>query len=117
MHIDRSRAAEVGRDTVRILDEGGYRSPSGAWVDLRALLERAVRETQEYPPNCRVENNIDRGNPPTIAVENGTPSIGARMTRCRRTTSSTLRRCRSFERMKATCSNSRGLRRCSPVRP
>src|SRR5512132_2052510 len=70
MHIDRSRAAEVGRDTVRILDEGGYRSPSGAWVDLRALLERAVRETQEYPPNCRVENNIDRGNPPTIAVEN-----------------------------------------------
>jgi uncharacterized protein (TIGR02452 family) len=51
MLLPRDRAAELGQETVRILEAGSYRSPAGKVVDLRDLLRRAVAGTRSYPPD------------------------------------------------------------------
>jgi uncharacterized protein (TIGR02452 family) len=48
--MDRALAAQLGKETVRILSKGAYDAPSGRRVDLRDAVERAVRGTVEYPP-------------------------------------------------------------------
>lgn len=68
--ISFERAAELARETVQILDQGGYRAASGGWVDLRPALERCVRNTVEYSPDVQVDDVLDRGAPQGVAVEN-----------------------------------------------
>jgi uncharacterized protein (TIGR02452 family) len=49
--MNRRQAAEVAEDTRRILDAGGYRAPSGTWVDIAEAVSRAVAGTRSYPPD------------------------------------------------------------------
>jgi uncharacterized protein (TIGR02452 family) len=44
----RSEAARLGKETVAILDAGGYAGPAG-WVDLREVIANAVNGTRDYP--------------------------------------------------------------------
>ena len=50
MYLNRNRAAELGQETVRIIEAGGYRAPSGAAIDMRDALRRAQAGTRSYPP-------------------------------------------------------------------
>lgn len=54
MHLDRARAAKLGRDTVQILQVGAYMAPSGHTVDLHDAIAGAVANTQTYPPGQEV---------------------------------------------------------------
>jgi uncharacterized protein (TIGR02452 family) len=50
MSMKRSRAAELGRDTVRILEAGHYTAQTGDVVPIADLLRCAVQGTCSYPP-------------------------------------------------------------------
>jgi uncharacterized protein (TIGR02452 family) len=52
MHINRDRAAALGRETVEILERGSYTSHTGQMVHLAELVRRAVESTLSYPPNA-----------------------------------------------------------------
>jgi len=49
--MPRQRAAELGQETVNILEAGRYQSPNGTWVDIRDLVRHAVEGTRSYPPD------------------------------------------------------------------
>ena len=38
MYMNRERAAELGQETLRIIEAGRYTAPSGKIVDLREML-------------------------------------------------------------------------------
>jgi uncharacterized protein (TIGR02452 family) len=48
--MKRTTAAELGRDTVRILEAGRYTNPAGESVEVADALARAVEGTVSYPP-------------------------------------------------------------------
>lgn len=48
--MKRSTAADLGRDTVRILEARHYTNPAGDVVDIGDLLDQAVQGTRSYPP-------------------------------------------------------------------
>jgi uncharacterized protein (TIGR02452 family) len=50
-YMDRTQAAELGRETVRILEQGGYSTATGRLVQLAPSIEHAVGGTQSYPPD------------------------------------------------------------------
>lgn len=79
--MDRDLAERLGRETVNILREGTYTSPSGHAVDLRAALARSVGGTVEYPGTSPGEGRPNPRNANTaIAVENATVlEVGRRM--------------------------------------
>jgi uncharacterized protein (TIGR02452 family) len=77
MHIDRERAAQLGRDTVRILDAGGYTAPSGHSVDLRVLIAHAVAATRTYPPSAVVPVSTTEQHATLITVTNETTLAAA----------------------------------------
>ena len=54
MQIDRDHAAQLGRETVRILQAGRYQTASGATVDIQEPLTKAVRATISYPPEAHI---------------------------------------------------------------
>lgn len=53
MPIDRTRAAELGRETLQIVRDGAYQTPSGRVVDLRSVIAHACANTQTYPPDWK----------------------------------------------------------------
>lgn len=40
----------VAKETLKILDAGGFGAPSGEWVSLQPALEQAVASTRLYTP-------------------------------------------------------------------
>jgi uncharacterized protein (TIGR02452 family) len=78
MSMKRSRAAELGRDTVRILRAGRYEAPSGAVVDIADALRRAVADTVTYPPDERTPNVPTGDKQTTIEVANVSTLAAAR---------------------------------------
>jgi len=50
MQIDRTRAAQIGRETVQILKAGRYKTASGTTIDIRDALKKAIHGTVSYPP-------------------------------------------------------------------
>ena len=42
---------EIARDTLQILDQGGYQAPDGPYVDLASLLAACVENTECYDPD------------------------------------------------------------------
>lgn len=78
MNLDRMRAAELGRDTVRILHEGIYTAPSGGTVDLHEAMAHARVETQTYPPDREVPQTTHRQHATAITVGNETTLSAAR---------------------------------------
>lgn len=53
MPIDRTLAAELGRETLQIVRDGAYQAPSGRVVDLRSAIAQARANTQTYPPDWK----------------------------------------------------------------
>jgi uncharacterized protein (TIGR02452 family) len=51
MLMNRSLAAELGRQTLQILAAGRYTAPSGAAIDIADPLRKAVEGTVSYPPD------------------------------------------------------------------
>lgn len=78
VNLDRMRAAELGRDTVRILHEGTYMAPSGRTVDLHEAIARARAETQTYPPDREALLTTHRQHATEITVTNETTLTAAR---------------------------------------
>lgn len=52
--MNRGHRAELGRDTLTVIESGCYRLPAGGSVSLQADLERLRRETVVYTPEALV---------------------------------------------------------------
>jgi uncharacterized protein (TIGR02452 family) len=74
--MSRTRAAELGRETLRILEAGHYRTEAEDVVELGDLLRAAVEGTRSYPPDepipgvgpGREETRIEVANESTLAA-------------------------------------------------
>lgn len=76
----RHLAARWGLEAVQIIRDGGYTTPSGHFVTLRADVDAAARNTREYPPECEVPLLTPRGSLPALSVENASVMVvGRRM--------------------------------------
>ena len=54
MEASRSRAAELGREAVAIVEAGAYRPRSGRSVEIREAVAWAVLETGSRPPDVEI---------------------------------------------------------------
>ncbi|KAB8143724.1 TIGR02452 family protein [Chloroflexia bacterium SDU3-3] len=70
MYPSRDRAATLGREAAEILRQGGYRSPGGADVELRPLIERARAATESYPAERALPAAQPGDHPTSIRVVN-----------------------------------------------
>jgi uncharacterized protein (TIGR02452 family) len=77
MQIDRTRAAELGRDTLEILHAGTYQAPSGHMVDLREAITQARIRTITYPPDRKVRPAATDMHPTQVMVSNETTLAAA----------------------------------------
>jgi uncharacterized protein (TIGR02452 family) len=78
MLIDRKRAAELGRDTVQILQMGHYQSESGGTVEVKQLIDQAAQNTRSYPPDAPVAPTQPGHRRTRIEVKNETTLTAAR---------------------------------------
>jgi uncharacterized protein (TIGR02452 family) len=77
MSISRDRAAQLGSETVRILEARRYLTSAGTTVPIGDLLERAIGGTRSYPPD-QVLAEVEPGSKPThIEVANETTLAAA----------------------------------------
>jgi uncharacterized protein (TIGR02452 family) len=68
--MNRSTAAQLGRDTVHILEARRYTNPAGQVVDIGDLLRRSVEGVRSFPPD-HVLPAVQPGTQPTqIEVKN-----------------------------------------------
>jgi uncharacterized protein (TIGR02452 family) len=80
--MPRDLAARRGRETVEIVEARGYMAPSGKRVDLAAVLDRAVRGTETYPPERSVPTPGKRHGATAVTVENDVVlDVAARLAR------------------------------------
>ena len=78
--ISRSKAAEQGREAVRILAEGHYVAADGTRVRLGESLQSAVAGTVEYPPATPLPHVVPTGRETVFEVANeGTLTAAARL--------------------------------------
>ena len=70
MHIGRDRAAQLGQDTLRILQAGAYTAPSGFVVDLHGAIADAVAGTRSYPPGVPLPAAATARHATRVAVTN-----------------------------------------------
>ncbi|MBY0527923.1 MAG: TIGR02452 family protein [Gemmataceae bacterium] len=68
--MKRSTAAELGRETVRILEVGRYRNPVGETVDIADAIARSVAGTCSYPPDASLPGTRLGNQQTRIEVEN-----------------------------------------------
>lgn len=78
MQIDRNRAAELGQETLRILEAGDYVSPTGRRVGIRDLVERAKSSTRSYPSGLNRSGLPSDEPAPRVEVRNQTTLAAAR---------------------------------------
>jgi uncharacterized protein (TIGR02452 family) len=78
MHIDRKRAAALGREAVEILEAGRYRADDGTTVEIASLLSQAVAGTSSYPPDWQRPALAPRGTATRLEVVNETTLAAAR---------------------------------------
>lgn len=76
--LDRRSAARLGAETLQILQDGRYTTPTGISVDLRQSLASAVQTTVSYPPDHDVEAAPVRRHDTTVEVRNETTLDAAR---------------------------------------
>ncbi len=75
----RAECARQGREAVTIVAEGSYVAPSGARVDVRSAVARAVSATYDYRPEEAVAAPPSPGSKATrVRVVNGTSLASAR---------------------------------------
>lgn len=70
MLMNRSRAADLGQETVRILETGRYATPDGEYVEIGDLVKNSVRGTVSYPPDAPLPAIPSGSRPTTIEVKN-----------------------------------------------
>jgi uncharacterized protein (TIGR02452 family) len=56
--MKRSFAADLGRETLRILNAGRYTNPAGTVVEIADLVERSVAGTCSYPPDATLPRSL-----------------------------------------------------------
>lgn len=78
MLIDRNRAAELGRETIQILEMGYYQTQVGTIVEIGQLVHHAERNTCSYPPEQEIPITRLRGRKTRFSVENATTLTAAR---------------------------------------
>jgi uncharacterized protein (TIGR02452 family) len=78
MNISRTTAAELGRATAQIVEVGAYRAPSGASVDVREAVRRAVEGTRSYPPGADVPELAPARRATRVEVRNESTLAAAR---------------------------------------
>jgi len=76
--MPRDVAARYGYEAFAIGERGGYTTPSGRQVDIKAAVERAVRDTVSYPPDHTLELSAPGPHTTSIEVVNETTLSGAR---------------------------------------
>jgi uncharacterized protein (TIGR02452 family) len=54
MRLNRAQRAQMAQETLRIIDEGHYTSPSGQHVDISAAVAASLAGTREFPSGHRV---------------------------------------------------------------
>jgi len=78
MHMKRSTAGELGRDTVRLLEAGRYRTASGQVIEIADAVARSVAGTCSYPPDVSLPG-VPLGNRATrVEVANESTLAAAR---------------------------------------
>ena len=78
MSHKRTRAAEIARDTVRILTEGRYVHSSGKIVEIAHLLDAAQQGTITYPPGESLPGLSVTSRETAFATQNATTLAVAR---------------------------------------
>lgn len=59
--ISRAKAAEHGREAVKIVDAGWYSAPGGGRVEIADAVRAAVAGTVEYPPGATLPHVVPSG--------------------------------------------------------
>ncbi len=78
MYPSRSRAAEIARDTVSIIDAGGYKNRHTQHIELRALVQTACDGTVSYPPDESLPRYSATGVTTVYDTINDTTLVAAR---------------------------------------
>jgi uncharacterized protein (TIGR02452 family) len=78
MAMSRSRAGELGRETLCILEAGRYTTATGNVVEIGDLVARAVQGTRSYPPDQPLPAPVPSQHPTRIEVVNETTLAAAR---------------------------------------
>jgi uncharacterized protein (TIGR02452 family) len=76
--MHRERAAELGNETVRILEAGQYVSASGKTVEIREMLRRATSGTIGHPPEQDLPVAGPGARQTRIEVKNQTTLVAAK---------------------------------------
>ena len=72
----------VAKDTLAIVEQGGYTAPSGVWRPIAEARDRAIRDTRLYTPDQLrrlIRLASPGGPPPTTEVWEGTTQAVARI--------------------------------------
>ncbi len=77
MYMNRERAAELGQETVRIIEAGSYTAPLGRRIDLRDALQFAKNRTCNYPPEHALSTRLPGDYETRIEVTNETTLAAA----------------------------------------
>ncbi len=86
MNMNRSSAAQLGREIVRILEAGRYTNPAGEVVEIGALLKRSVEAVRSFPPDHDLpavppgaqQTQIEVANESTLAAARRLVQLGLR---------------------------------------
>jgi uncharacterized protein (TIGR02452 family) len=78
MSISRSKAAQLGKETVAILRGGHYTTPAGLRVEIAADLRRAAEGTLTYPPDADLPLTPSPSHATRFEVANETTLAAAR---------------------------------------
>lgn len=78
LDISRAQAADIGHETVRILQAGCYVNPSGILVDISQQINDAVRSTVTYTPGMELPLHSFQRSPMIIEVQNETTLQGVK---------------------------------------
>jgi uncharacterized protein (TIGR02452 family) len=78
MSLPRERAAALGRDTQRILADGGYTTERGTVVDLAPLIAYARAGTRSYPPEAPLPAQLPGPHSTMFEVTNESTLAAAR---------------------------------------
>ncbi|HEX6828338.1 MAG TPA: TIGR02452 family protein, partial [Burkholderiales bacterium] len=70
--IDRTLAAQYGREAVAIGERGKYRTAGGRTVDISGIVAAAVRGTASYPPDVPVADASPGAHHTAIEIRNET---------------------------------------------
>lgn len=76
--ITRTKAAQIGRETLRILETGHYQTGTGTIVTIVETLPRAIGGTVSYPPDHRLAHSHHGDKATRIDVVNESTLVAAR---------------------------------------